>query len=170
MTTTPKYQALLVEDEQPLCQLFQLATEKRPDFSFDFANTVSGAKNKLCERDYDLGVVDLGLPDSPGGLATLDMIVPAAKETPIVVMTGTYYPESEVIARGARFMLRKPDDFDFASLFRFLALVIELERVQIAPMRKELGALKVTATNSGSRAMGAALDDLRAVAKKLQVR
>ena len=58
---------MLVEDHDPFRQAIALVLEREPDFEVvGQAGTLAQARRVLAERDVDVAVVDLRLPDGDG--------------------------------------------------------------------------------------------------------
>ncbi|MBT8119425.1 MAG: PAS domain S-box protein [Gammaproteobacteria bacterium] len=75
-------QILHVEDDLDVIQVTQVLFEEEADF--DYATTLSEARQKLANESYDLVIIDLSLPDG-SGLKLLDQI---EQGTPIVLFSG----------------------------------------------------------------------------------
>jgi diguanylate cyclase (GGDEF)-like protein len=84
------------------------------------------------DSSFDVVLLDLGLPDSQG-LETVEQMVAAAPEIPIVVLTGINDPELgiEAVQRGAQDYLPK-DHFDSNLMIRAIRYAIERHRVREA--------------------------------------
>jgi diguanylate cyclase (GGDEF)-like protein/PAS domain S-box-containing protein len=88
----------------------------------EWVSTLDQALVRLAPGGFDLVLADLGLPDSPGGLATLDALKRATDRV-IVVLSGSSEPgmREAVVARGAYDFLHK-DGLDRSSLERLVRL------------------------------------------------
>ena len=80
---------LLVEDDPDYVELIQemLQQHGKLDFRLQRADRLSHCLERLEEGEYHILLLDLGLPDSLG-LDTLEAVLPAAGEIPIIVLTG----------------------------------------------------------------------------------
>lgn len=102
---------LIVDDEihrdDPLVQLLTLG-----GFAIECAGTVSVALARVAATPFDAIVLDVRLPDA-NGLTLLDSLRHKGIESPVVVITGSYFAaEHEAVARrlGAFDFKRKPLD------------------------------------------------------------
>jgi PAS domain S-box-containing protein/putative nucleotidyltransferase with HDIG domain len=79
---------LLVEDSAGDARLILIYLNKEADQSYDVvvARTLSASLKLLEERDFDIVIVDLALPDSQG-LNTFQQIHEARSDIPIIVLT-----------------------------------------------------------------------------------
>ena len=82
-------QILLVEDNPADARLLvELLTETgQEEFCFEVVDRISSALKLLDERQFEVILLDLSLPDG-SGLDTVRHIFNAAPKTPIVVLTG----------------------------------------------------------------------------------
>jgi CheY-like chemotaxis protein len=80
---------LLIEDNPGDVLLVKTLLSESVDtpFTVDSVNRLSEAKDTLCGNEYDVILLDLGLPDS-WGMDTLTEALEIAGRTPIVVLTG----------------------------------------------------------------------------------
>ncbi|HLV01082.1 MAG TPA: response regulator, partial [Acidobacteriota bacterium] len=80
---------LLVEDMPEYARLIQRMLEQPQTFRFNFlhAGRLSDGVQLLREREVDLILLDLTLPDSRG-LKTLSIIMDYAPHRPVIVLTG----------------------------------------------------------------------------------
>ncbi|HSN04484.1 MAG TPA: response regulator, partial [Nitrospira sp.] len=83
-------QILLVEDNPGDTRLLQeyLKEDSARRFQITLAGRLSIGRERLTETRFDAVLLDLSLPDSQG-LDTLARLREAAKDVPIVVLTGT---------------------------------------------------------------------------------
>ena len=106
----PPIAILLVEDNPGDARLVELLLrEKAPgQFTFSIAETLQAAMLKAGEREFDVALLDLSLPDSHG-LETLARLRAFAPMLPIVVLTGTDDDELalQAVQRGAQDYLVK---------------------------------------------------------------
>ncbi len=80
---------LIVEDDPDDVYLIKelLRNDDRQRYEFVHCDTLKGTFEALSDQDFDLILLDLGLPDSRG-LETLQNLVAQDSSTPIVVLTG----------------------------------------------------------------------------------
>jgi diguanylate cyclase (GGDEF)-like protein/PAS domain S-box-containing protein len=101
---------LLVEDNTAYASLVTalLREDGRDVFDVVVATTLADARAQLGETIFDAVVLDLLLPDS-SELATLDGVVEAAPDVPVIVLTGSDDEDAAVTAvrRGAQDYLSK---------------------------------------------------------------
>src|SRR5258705_12464940 len=94
---------LLLEDDAICADLVRmyLAAVGWAASRLEWVTTLDDALTRLAPGGFDLVITDLGLPDSPGGLATLDALKRATDRV-IVVISGNNEPgmREAVIARG----------------------------------------------------------------------
>jgi len=85
-----KIRVLVVDDDEVDCRMAKRALNDCPypvKFAIDTEGTLSKALDKLGAAQYDVALLDLGLPDSTG-LDTVKKAIGAAGDVPIVVLTG----------------------------------------------------------------------------------
>lgn len=80
---------LLVEDYLDFVRIIKyiLMSERHPRFEIETAATLAEALHKLKTQDFDMVLLDLGLPDSQG-LDTFDQIAALHKKIPVVILSG----------------------------------------------------------------------------------
>lgn len=123
-------QVALVEDNPDdgllLLGLLELATGARVQLRQAF--TLAEAQAMLAAWKPDVVLLDLGLPDSTG-LSSLDRLLRAHPDLPVVVLTGDARPElaMEAVRAGAQDFLVKGRD-DASTLLRTLRYAIERKR------------------------------------------
>lgn len=80
---------LLIEDDAEYAQLVQTLLTMTPDASFDLEHTnqLSTGLEKLSQRDVDVVLLDLSLPDS-WGFDTFTRVYAQASDVPIIVLSG----------------------------------------------------------------------------------
>ena len=85
-----------------------LASADRALIRSTVTTTFDAAMGELASREYDVVLLDLGLPDSDG-LSTLSRITEASPDTPVVVLSGVDDPslERETIISGAQDFIPK---------------------------------------------------------------
>ncbi|MEI8082870.1 MAG: response regulator, partial [Actinomycetes bacterium] len=83
-------EVLVLEDNPDDVVLIAEALEQNgfPQQMICNASTLARAKEYLAQRDFDVILADLNVPDSLG-LGTVDALRLAAESTPLVVLTGT---------------------------------------------------------------------------------
>src|SRR5512140_1924839 len=81
---------LLVDDDPDFASLFPLSLRAEDSISFEIENadTLEAALRALGEKEFDMVLLDLGLPDSQG-IQTFDHLVHAHPEVAYVVLSGT---------------------------------------------------------------------------------
>lgn len=94
--TEPPLRILLVEDDPAYAELTRamLRTTSGTSLTLDHATSVHQAVEKLNDGEFDIVLLDLGLPDAQE-LEALNSLVGAAPDLPLVILTGT---ENEVLA------------------------------------------------------------------------
>lgn len=130
------YEILLVEDDAINAQLIQTLLSDSHDsvlaegFSFDLSlvTNLTEALNILTEKDFDVILLDLTLPDGKG-IESLLKIKENAPDIPIIVQTA--YQDETIIVRafqlGANGYLRKKD-LDSNSLIYAIRIAIERQQ------------------------------------------
>jgi len=90
--------------------------------------SIEAAQEALSTDEYDLVILDLGLPGS-SGTTTVDRLDSVIREIPTVVLTGLDDTETavEAIQQGAQDYLPK-DDLDTVTLWRSIRYAIERKR------------------------------------------
>ena len=110
MTTQAKTRVLLVENDLADQELTKLALKKnsRTQFEVTVASRLSDAERCLRRDEYDVILLDLGLPES-SGLDTLDRVTRFSKQTPIVVLSDLNEEDAALasLERGAQDYLPK---------------------------------------------------------------
>ena len=123
---------LLVEDDAGDRKMVKLALNRSSnvaDFNVEAAETLSQATECLKNKDYDVVLLDLGLPDS-GGVNTVQKAHEANPNVPIIVLTGLSEGLGlEAIAKGAEDYLVKGKSLEHA-LFRIIRYAIERKKVE----------------------------------------
>ena len=104
-------QVMLIEDEPAHARLVQryLSASAEPRFTVTSADTLKAGLDRLKAGGLDIVLLDLGLPDS-APTETLNRVLAAANDTPIVVLTTSDDPEQalEAVKAGAQDHLPKP--------------------------------------------------------------
>jgi signal transduction histidine kinase len=117
--------------------------EEGVETTFRHADTLSNGLDRLAGEPVDVLLLDLGLPESRG-IETLERVLEAEADVPIVVLTGQ--PESdlgvEAVSRGAQEYLVK-DDVTPEVLARTIEYAIERKAVerQLRRRNEELAIL-----------------------------
>ena len=90
---------LYVEDDFADAMLLQHAIHEAGafDLNLESVRSLSDAKVKLAHRAYDLIVLDLRLPDSVSPAQTMTQVRNWAKDTPIVVLTGSAKVDTDAL-------------------------------------------------------------------------
>lgn len=123
---------LLVDDDVADRKVVKLALNQSSnvmDFNVETAETLAQATEYLKNKDYDVVLLDLGLPDS-GGINTVQKAHEANPNVPIVVLTGLANEEVglEAIEKGAEDYLIKGMPLEH-SLVRIIRYAIERKKV-----------------------------------------
>ena len=84
----PMVHMLLVDDDSDYCKVFaiSLKTDRRVSFKIETAHTLESARKLLQTKNFQLVLLDLGLPDSQG-LATFEKIATAHPEVACVILS-----------------------------------------------------------------------------------
>ena len=131
---------LLVEDNQGDAELMDILLEGIPDQNYVVTNVqrLAQALELIQTAQYDLVILDLGLPDS-NGLDTLRPLVAVAADLPIVVLTGLQDESlgSEAVKAGAQDFLNK-GQISSQMLARVLRYACERKQAEIARRNSEL--------------------------------
>ena len=116
--------ALVVDDEPDICELLAITLD-RMDIDADTCGDVAGARERLAERDYQLCLTDMRLPDGDG-LELLEWIQGQGLRTPCAVITAHGNVETAVRALklGAFDFISKP--LDLNALRRLVATALKL--------------------------------------------
>lgn len=87
--TRPIVRVLLVEDSSDDADLIQESLSEAAETLFEIhrADRLEGAQQQLAARQFDIVLLDLGLPDS-SGLETVGTVLAWDTGLPIVVLTG----------------------------------------------------------------------------------
>jgi len=130
---------LLIEDNPAYARLVQkmLAVSSQVEYQIECADRLSTGLKYLAKGEYDVVLVDLGLPDSKG-LDTLDKVYAQAPAVPIVVLTGI---DDEALAvqavrQGAQDYLVK-GDIDSKTLWRVMRYAVERRQMQARLVQAE---------------------------------
>jgi signal transduction histidine kinase len=124
---------LLVDDDAADRKIVRLALDQSSnvmDFNVEIAETLSQATEYLKNKDYDVVLLDLGLPDS-GGINTIQKAHEANPRAPIIVLTGLANEEMglKAIEAGAEDYLVKGIPLEH-SLIRIIRYAIERKKVE----------------------------------------
>lgn len=130
---------LLVEDNPGDARLIELMLTERADegFAVTFATRLSEGVEALGNNGFDIILLDLSLPDSHG-LSTVQSMLEAAPQTPIIVLTGLSDEATALAAMkaGAQDYLAKGQG-DGETLRRSIRYAIE--RMRIEEEKRESG-------------------------------
>ena len=118
--------ALVVDDEPDLCELLSITLE-RMQIEADTCGDVSCARKMLQQRDYQLCLTDMRLPDGDG-LELVEWIQTQGMTTPVAVITAHGNVETAVRALklGAFDFISKP--LDLQSLRKLVGSALKLSR------------------------------------------
>jgi DNA-binding response OmpR family regulator len=124
---------LLVDDDAGDRKMVKLALARPSNivnFEVETAETLSEATERLKNKDYDVVLLDLGLPDSQG-IDTVQKTLAANPNVPIVVLTGLANEETglEAIEKGAEDYLVKGKSIEHA-LVQIIRYAIERKKVE----------------------------------------
>ena len=165
MSNPQTIKVLLVEDSPSDARLVQsgLAEASAGNFEVTWVDRLDAAMAKLRQEPFDVGLIDLGLPDSSGS-ATFLRVMEAAPMLPLIVLTGAADEAlgAEAIHSGVQDYLVK-GSLDGKAMARAIRYAVERKRAKDAGERftKELerraGELK-TANESLRESRRAALN------------
>ncbi len=129
--TSPRI--LVVDDEADLRELLEIALIKM-GLDVDSAETLSSARALLAQRDYDLVLTDMRLPDGLG-IELVREVASSGKNTPIAVITAFGSADNAVVAlkAGAFDYLSKPVALDQMRLMVQSALRVGKPEVVAVP-------------------------------------
>jgi len=101
---------LLVEDTMDVAEAVVVSFRRRGD-AIDHAATVEAAQDSLAVQEYDVAILDIGLPDG-SGTDVLRTLRAAHKATPVLMLTARSHIDDRVAALdgGADDYLVKPFD------------------------------------------------------------
>jgi signal transduction histidine kinase len=124
---------LLVEDDAGDRKIVKLALDQSSnaaDFNIELSDTLSQAIDSLKNKDYDVVLLDLGLPDS-SGINTVQKVLQANPDVPIIVLTGLADEEMglKAIEQGAEDYLVKGNSIEH-TLVRIIRFAIERKKVE----------------------------------------
>jgi len=125
---------LLIDDDSADCRLVELtllkASSQMIDFAIETADTLSEGLLRIDKAEFDLVLLDLGLPDSCG-LETLHKMLQSYPDLPFVVLTGLADEQVgiEAIRNGAQDYLVKGQSLEY-TLAHTIRYAIERRRIQ----------------------------------------
>jgi PAS domain S-box-containing protein len=129
-----KIRILLVEDNavDALRLKKDLAKAKQTNFTISHVETLAEAKDRLHEEEFNIVVLDLGLPDSKG-IETLLQLKNLISDVPIIILSGLNDEALaiEAVRKGAQDYLLK-DRCDDYLLSRSINFAIERKQVEKA--------------------------------------
>lgn len=138
---------LLVEDNAADALWVRKVLEKRAgaklNFRIEHRTNLADALDYLSSENPDIVLLDLGLPDSPGGLQTLELALEAAPHLPFVVFTGLSDEKLGVqaVQKGAQDYLVK-GQVNLDLLVRSLRYAIERKRM-VSELQEALARVKI---------------------------
>ncbi len=114
--TRPIVRVLLVEDSSDDADLIQESLSEAAETLFEIhrADRLEGAQQQLAARQFDIVLLDLGLPDS-NGLETVQTVLAWDTGLPIVVLTGLAeeFIGTQAVERGAQaYLVKRMESFD----------------------------------------------------------
>jgi DNA-binding NtrC family response regulator len=125
---------LIVEDDPSVVKFMSRAFEsvQTPKFAIEHAGSLKAGLELAKSNRHDLVLLDLGLPDS-SGLNSLERLLKAAPEAPVVVMTGAGddATAAKAVEMGAEDFLQK-GQVDFKRIFRTVLFAIQRQRKRAA--------------------------------------
>lgn len=128
-----RIRVLLIEDNQADARLVQEMLSESLNFVFDFnhVDSIAKAHDFIKQNQYDVVLLDLSLPDS-FGLETVQSLVNANPDLPIVVLSGTADEKvaMDAVQNGAQDYLVKGQGAT-ALLIRSLRYAIERKRSEL---------------------------------------
>jgi two-component system phosphate regulon sensor histidine kinase PhoR len=129
---TKEIEILLIDDDQSYCRLVKMAlvrSRQSARFAVQTAGSLAEGLKFLNTRNFDLVLLDLGLPDS-FGLETFDRIHAARPHIPVVMLTGLedLKVSVEAIQKGAGDYLVKGADSLADILARTILYALERKR------------------------------------------
>jgi two-component system, cell cycle sensor histidine kinase and response regulator CckA len=132
-----KIRALLVEDNPGDARLAKEVLRDASDIDLHTVDRLSLAVDHLASQDYDIVLLDLGLPDSQG-LGSLQAVYKAVPGVPIVVLSGQ---DDETLAKaairqGAQDYLTK-SALQGSAVVRTLRFAVERKQTEIALRKSE---------------------------------
>ena len=118
--------ALVVDDEPDLCELLSITLD-RMQIEADTCGDVTSAREKLQNRDYQLCLTDMRLPDGDG-LELVEWMQHEGMTTPVAVITAHGNVETAVRALklGAFDFISKP--LDLQALRKLVGTALKLPR------------------------------------------
>lgn len=129
---------LLIEDNPGDTSIIRkMLSDSDELFDIDCAKQLSSGLERLSQNDYDVILLDLGLPDSQG-IHTFEAINEKAKRLPVIIMTGLSDRDIglETVSMGAQDYLVK-GEITGDLLVRSLRYGIERKRAEIALKENE---------------------------------
>lgn len=129
---------LIVEDEVSTSRAIRDFFQHR--FAVDTAETSAQAENMIYSNEYDLIILDVGLPDG-NGVALCKKLRESSVDTPILILTGHDHVQDKVdgLNAGADDYLTKP--FSFSELAARIQALMRRDRKKLAPKYIEVGRL-----------------------------
>jgi diguanylate cyclase (GGDEF)-like protein len=138
---------LLIEDDADFANIlkFILHAEKDTHFEIESVPTLEAALDILHRKQYDLALLDLGLPDSRG-VKTFERFAEACPEIPVVILSGIddEHLALEVVKKGAQDYMVK-GNVDRRVLVRILNYAVERhhQKKQVEELNKRLERLSL---------------------------
>jgi two-component system NtrC family response regulator len=111
VTAVKKPEILVIDDEAEVGTFFEFYFREEKGYPVDVANSGVAARTLLCEKSYDLAMVDLKLPDTDG-ITLLKEIKESSPGCEVIIMTGysTIKSAVEAMKLGAFDYIDKPFD------------------------------------------------------------
>ncbi|HSE83342.1 MAG TPA: response regulator [Thermodesulfobacteriota bacterium] len=138
-TQTEAIRILLIEDNPGDVRLIRelLSEAKGIRFKMESAGSLTKGLKLLAEKEFDMVLLDLALPDCRG-LEVLEKVLVQAPTVPIVLLTGTFDEESlaiKALRKGAEDYLFK-GNIDGNLLTRSIKYAIERKRLKNLEKKK----------------------------------
>jgi len=126
---------LLVEDNPADARLIEemLKDVGAMNLELEHARSLSQGIRKLSEKQFDAILLDLGLPDSRGGIGTLEQILVQTPDMPVIVLTGLDDETAGIraVQQGAQDYLAK-GSITGDSLVRSIRYSVERKKLMVA--------------------------------------
>lgn len=142
MQSRPKIKILLIEDDlidrQMVKRTLMKPSQTAAEFDIECAGSLAESFEQLSKNNFDVILLDLGLPDS-NGLETVDRVAKEKPRIPIIVLTGLDDNETgfTAIKKGAADYLVKGITVEY-QLMKSILYAIERKRVEAALQESQM--------------------------------